>query len=160
VRVVRENIQPRTSWIDWAIARSIQQDRGWIFFRTARTVEVSKFFIIWHCTFVKNRYAMRTGCMPSETLWCASAYNFWYNCPETQNIDSISLTSRYLLKISYYVKISKLKILTRVVNVLMDHLHYRLNFGLDKNFITAWKSITKLVIFQSFVAKCCKMRII
>jgi hypothetical protein len=39
----------------------------------------------------------------------------------------------------------------------MDHLHYRLNFDLDKNFITAWKSITKLVIFQSFVAKCCKI---
>ena len=34
------------------------------------------------------------------------------------------------------------------------------NFDLDKIFITAWKSITKLVIFQSFVAKCCKMRII
>jgi hypothetical protein len=32
--------------------------------------------------------------------------------------------------------------------------------SLDKKFITAWKSITKLVIFQSFVAKCCKMRII
>jgi hypothetical protein len=32
--------------------------------------------------------------------------------------------------------------------------------SLDKNFITAGKSITKLVIFQSFVAKCCKMRII
>ena len=32
--------------------------------------------------------------------------------------------------------------------------------SLDKNFITARKSITKLVIFQSFVAKCCKMRII
>ena len=32
--------------------------------------------------------------------------------------------------------------------------------SLNKNFITAWKSITKLVIFQSFVAKCCKMRII
>jgi hypothetical protein len=32
--------------------------------------------------------------------------------------------------------------------------------SLDKNFITAWKSITKLVIFRSFVAKCCKMRII
>jgi hypothetical protein len=41
----------------------------------------------------------------------------------------------------------------------MDHLHYRLNFGLDKNFITTWKSITKLVIFRSFVVKCCKMRI-
>jgi uncharacterized CHY-type Zn-finger protein len=27
-------------------------------------------------------------------------------------------------------------------------------------FSTAWKSITKLVIFQSFVTKCCKMRII
>ena len=40
--------------IDRAIARSIQQDRGWIFSRTARTVEVSKFFIIWHCTFVKK----------------------------------------------------------------------------------------------------------
>jgi hypothetical protein len=32
--------------------------------------------------------------------------------------------------------------------------------SLDKNFITAGKSITKLVIFQIFVAKCCKMRII
>jgi hypothetical protein len=42
----------------------------------------------------------------------------------------------------------------------LDHLHCRLNFGLDKNFITAWKSITKLVIFQSFIGKCCKMRII
>jgi hypothetical protein len=52
-------------------------------FRTARTVEVSKFFIIWHRTFVKNRYAMRKCCMPSETLWCASVYNFWYNWPET-----------------------------------------------------------------------------
>jgi hypothetical protein len=34
----------------------MQQDRGWIFSRTARTVEVSiisKFSIIWHCTFVK-----------------------------------------------------------------------------------------------------------
>ena len=37
----------------------------------------------------------------------------------------------------------------------IDHLRNRLNFDLDKNFITAWKSITKLVIFQSFVAKCC-----
>jgi hypothetical protein len=43
---------------------------------------------------------------------------------------------------------------------LIDHLRNRLNFDLDKHFITAWKSITKLVIFQSFVAKCCKMRII
>jgi hypothetical protein len=32
--------------------------------------------------------------------------------------------------------------------------------SLDKNSITAWKSITKLVIFQSFVAKCCNIRII
>jgi hypothetical protein len=32
--------------------------------------------------------------------------------------------------------------------------------SLDKNFITAWKSITKLVVFWSFVAKYCKMRII
>jgi hypothetical protein len=47
-----------------------------------------------------------------------------------------------------------------ILNIYMDHLHYRLNFDLDKNFITAWKSITKLVIFQSFVSKCCKMRII
>jgi hypothetical protein len=49
---------------------------------------------------------------------------------------------------------------TTTKHFAMDHLHYRLNFDLDKNFITAWKSITKLVIFQSFVAKCCKMRII
>jgi hypothetical protein len=34
------------------------------------------------------------------------------------------------------------------------------NIRIGKSFITAWKSITKLVIFQSFVAKCCKMRII
>ena len=54
MRAVRENIQPRSCCIGRAIARSIQQDRGWIFSRTARTVEVSKFFIIWHCTFVKN----------------------------------------------------------------------------------------------------------
>ena len=33
---------------------NLLHDRGWIFSRTARTVEVSKFFIIWHCTFVKN----------------------------------------------------------------------------------------------------------
>ena len=37
-----------------AIARSIQQDRGWIIPHTARMVEVSTFFIIWHCTFVKK----------------------------------------------------------------------------------------------------------
>jgi hypothetical protein len=43
---------------------------------------------------------------------------------------------------------------------LINHLRNRLNFDLDKNFITAWKSVTNLVIFQSFVAKCCKMRII
>ena len=48
MRAVRENIQPRSCCIDRAIARSIQQDRGWIFSRTARTVEISKFFIIWH----------------------------------------------------------------------------------------------------------------
>jgi hypothetical protein len=46
----------------------------------------------------------------------------------------------------------------------MDHLHYRLNFDLNKSrqkFRHSLKvSITKLVIFQSFVAKCCKMRII
>jgi hypothetical protein len=54
VRAVRENIQPRSYCIDRAIARSIQQDRGGIFSRTAQTVEASKFFIIWHCTFVKN----------------------------------------------------------------------------------------------------------
>ena len=51
---MRENIQPRSCSIDLAIARLIQQDLGWIFSRTARTIEVSKFFIIWHCTFVKN----------------------------------------------------------------------------------------------------------
>jgi hypothetical protein len=34
------------------------------------------------------------------------------------------------------------------------------NFDLDKNFITAWKNITKLVIFRSFVVKCCKVRTI
>jgi hypothetical protein len=43
VRAVRENIQPRSLAV-------IQQDGGWIFSRTARTVEVSKFFIIWHCS--------------------------------------------------------------------------------------------------------------
>jgi hypothetical protein len=36
------------------------------------------------------------------------------------------------------------------LSLLIDHLRNRLNFELDKNFITAWKSITKLVIFQSF----------
>ena len=43
MRAVRENIQPRSLAV-------IQQDGGWIFSRTARTVEVSKFFIIWHCS--------------------------------------------------------------------------------------------------------------
>jgi hypothetical protein len=42
----------------------------------------------------------------------------------------------------------------------MDLFPNEQNVDLDKNFITAWKSITKLVIFRSFVAKCCKMRII
>jgi hypothetical protein len=51
-------------------------------------------------------------------------------------------------------------IYTWIQERIMDHLPYRLNFDLDKNFITVWKSITKLVIFQSFVTKCCKMRII
>ena len=42
-------------------------------------------------------------------------------------------------------------------------MHYRLNVDLDKSrqkFHYNLKGITKLVIFQSFVAKCCKMRII
>jgi hypothetical protein len=46
---------------------------------------------------------------------------------------------------------------------VMDHSPINQNFDLNKsrqNSIIAWKSITKLVIFQSFVAKCCKMRII
>jgi hypothetical protein len=46
---------------------------------------------------------------------------------------------------------------------VMDHSPINQNFDLNKsrqNSIAAWKSITKLVIFQSFVAKCCKMRII
>jgi hypothetical protein len=64
VRAVRENIQPRSCCIDRAIARSTQQDRGWIFSRTARTVEVSKFFIIW--TFVKKwKERSREGKMQS-----------------------------------------------------------------------------------------------
>ena len=45
----------------------------------------------------------------------------------------------------------------------MDHSPINQNFDLNKsrqNSIIASKSITKLVIFQSFVAKCCKMRII
>jgi hypothetical protein len=43
---------------------------------------------------------------------------------------------------------------------LMDHLHYRLNFDLDKNFITAWKSINadnialrSLPFFSHFVLR-------
>jgi hypothetical protein len=47
-----------------------------------------------------------------------------------------------------------------IQDCLMDLFPNEQNFYLDKDFITAWKSITKLVIFRSFVAKCCKMRII
>ena len=46
---------------------------------------------------------------------------------------------------------------------IMDHSPINQNFDLNKsrqNSIIARKSITKLVIFQNFVAKCCKMRII
>ena len=45
---------------------------------------------------------------------------------------------------------------------LMDHfpLTTILISTTRQNSIIAWKSITKWVIFQSFVAKCCKMRII
>jgi hypothetical protein len=49
-----------------------------------------------------------------------------------------------------------------VLAQLMDHSPINQNFDLNKsrqNSIIAWKSITKLVICQSFVAKCCKMRI-
>jgi hypothetical protein len=68
--------QPRFCCIDRAIARSIQQDRGWIFSRSARTVEVSKFFIIWHCTFVKNgkkgharaKYKVRNICKKEQII--------------------------------------------------------------------------------------------
>jgi hypothetical protein len=45
----------------------------------------------------------------------------------------------------------------------MDHSPINQNLYLNKsrqNSFIAWKSITKLVIFQRFVAKCCKMRII
>ena len=67
MRAVRENIQPRSCCIDRA--RSIQQDRGWIFSRTARTVEVSKFFIIWHCTFAKiGKHITRGQSTKSETI--------------------------------------------------------------------------------------------
>jgi hypothetical protein len=44
-----------------------------------------------------------------------------------------------------------------------NHSPINQNFDLNKsrqNSIIAWKSIIKLVIFQSFVAKCSKMRII
>ena len=87
------NIQPRSCCIDRVIARSIQQDRGWVFFRTARTVEVSKFFIIWHCMFVKKwgkkghamaKYKVRNickktivkmfSCMVSKILYTAFLY--------------------------------------------------------------------------------------
>jgi hypothetical protein len=50
----------------------------------------------------------------NQPLWCACAYKFWYNWPETY------LISTYLLKNSYYVKIRKLKILTRIGNVFMS----------------------------------------
>ena len=46
---------------------------------------------------------------------------------------------------------------------IMDHSPINQNFELNKSrqkFHHSLKSITKLVIFQSFVAKCCKMRII
>ena len=47
--------------------------------------------------------------MPSETYdTLALTYKtFWYNRPETLNIDSISLLSIYSLKNSYYVKMRK-----------------------------------------------------
>jgi hypothetical protein len=52
-----------------------------------------------------------------------------------------------------------------VSNHFIGPIYYLINkilsyTSLDKNFITAWKSITKLVIFRSFFAKCCKMRVI
>jgi hypothetical protein len=91
VRAVRENIQPRTCCIDRVVARSIQQDRGWIFFRTARTVEVSKFFIIWHCTFVKNgkkgharaKYKVRHIWKKNNCKTFSLGYDISYDNPET-----------------------------------------------------------------------------
>jgi predicted membrane protein len=67
--------------------------------------------------------------------------------------------------IKYYMVLYKQKCIRKVrerICVPMDQSPINQNFELNKsrqNFITAWNSITKLVIFQSLVAKCCKMRI-
>jgi hypothetical protein len=66
----------------------IQQDRGWIFSRTARTVEVSKFYIIWHCTFVKNG---RKG-------HARAKYKFRNSLPKKYNCKKCSLVSKTALQ--------------------------------------------------------------
>jgi hypothetical protein len=69
---------------------------------------------------------------------------------------------RYSVNVAYTGCIKKnwtdLKLLAIDLSPLLSEI--LIYTSLDKNVITAWKSITKLVIFRSFVAKCCKMRII
>jgi hypothetical protein len=81
--------------------------------------------------------------MPSET--------FWYNWPETLNIDSISLISIYLLKNSYYVKIRKLKILTRIGNVFYEQL-FILSWqatGITRSRFYHWLAVRFLISSQT-----------
>jgi hypothetical protein len=95
---------------------------------------------------------------PIKNILRAHCINHWPKLQRRFRFGAIFCASYYVEAVEYILEI--IHIVLNVVNRLMDHLHYRLNFDLDQNFITAWKSITKLVIFQSFVAKCCKMRII
>jgi hypothetical protein len=96
--------------------------------------------------FLKNSDAIWLGPKPLVCEHLYSHYSPPHGPPLSQTLNKIPHPGKCLR-------------IVRMVTGRMDHLHYRLNFDLDKNFITAWKSITKLVIFQSFVAKCCKMRI-
>jgi hypothetical protein len=72
-------------------------------------------------------------------------------------------TNIKLFSVLIYSYINTENVLYLLNVIVMDHFPINQNFDLNKsrqNSIIAWRSITKLVIFQSFVAKCCKMRII
>jgi hypothetical protein len=67
-----------------------------------------------------------------------------------------------IVRIRKWIASSPEDFILSTIYTRMDQSPINQNFDLNnwgQISITAWKSITKLVIFQSFVAKCCKMRI-
>jgi hypothetical protein len=99
---------------------------------------------------VKSKYTVRSIAVPT-TWWVHTwSYTCFVYCKYFFNKYDVIMTKTDRTE----EWLSRCKLTTCVIDKNL------ISTSLDKNFITAWTSITKLVIFQSFVAKCCKMRII